>query len=202
MTVKEKMNSEKQSKSNKPSALSLSDEKKLWLKLEGIYLLFSFALPYVMALFFYLASRFSLEDVFNAKKYESYLLIGIVIFVMMTFFSWYLFWKRDEFFYKKSTKWILIVTISLSYIVSPIMANSLSNYIVPLVFCGLIVMLLLDEGLSYFINAIVPIVFFLTYFVINDTADIYEMCTSATIQILCGFFILISTRKQFFSVYC
>ncbi len=179
------------------STVRKQDAKRMWWRTEILFIFASFALPFLMGLFFYLTSRFTLNDIFSQQKVVRYALLGVVFFFTFSFFSWYLYYRKADVFLHKSTKWILTATIYLSFLLSPVLANVLSPYIVPLVFCGLIVMLLVDEKMAYIVNAVVPLLFFLCYYVLVPATDLFELLSSGLIQLFSGCFMLISTKKRY-----
>ena len=178
-------------------AVRKKDAVKMWWRTEILFFIASFALPFFMSIIFYLTSRFTLHDLFSNQRIIRYTLLGVVIFFTFTFFTWYLYHRRADVFLHKSTKWILTTTVYLCFLFSPTLGNFLSPYIVPLVFCGLIVKLLIDEKLAYIVNAVVPIVFFLCYYVLNPAIDLFELISSSAIQLLSGCFMLVSTKNRY-----
>ncbi len=170
---------------------------KTWRRTEIVFLLFSFALPFLMAVFLYLASRYSIEDLFNTRKVIRYVILGAVVFLTFTFFSFYLYYKRADVFVRSSTKWILVTTVLFPFLLAPILANALSSYIAPIIFCGLIVLLLVDDKLAYVVNAVVPILFFLCYYYVNPKTELSEIGSSTLIQLVSGCFVLVSTKRRY-----
>lgn len=171
--------------------------KRTWTRTSLLFFVFSFALPYLMAIFFFLTSRFSWKDIFNKEAIIGYTLIGVIFLFCFILFAFFLYYKNFDIFVRKSTKWVLVTTFILPFLTAPILANELSNYAVPLLFCGLIVMVLLDEGIAYIFNAVVPILFFLSYYMLNPTADLYELVASALVQIIAGELVLVFVRKRY-----
>ena len=88
------------------STIKKKDARITWVRTEILFLFASFGLPYLMGLFFYLTTRYSLLDIFSHEKVIRYALLGVVFFFTFTFFSWYLHYRKAEVFLHKSTKWI------------------------------------------------------------------------------------------------
>ncbi len=177
--------------------ISRQEGKNAWKKAETLFFLFSFSLPFLMALFFYLTSKYTFAEIFNSERVISYVLVGVVFFFVFTFFLWYLFSKRPDVFIRNSTKWILVATFALPFLLAPILSYYLSDFIIPLVFCGLVVFLLIDDKLAYIINAVIPIIFSLSYYMINPYDDLFHLFSSATIQLVSGCFVLILAKKRY-----
>lgn len=179
------------------STIKKKDARITWVRTEILFLFASFGLPYLMGLFFYLTTRYSLLDIFSHEKVIRYALLGVVFFFTFTFFSWYLHYRKAEVFLHKSTKWILTTTVYFSFLLSPILANVLSPFIVPLVFCGLLIALLVDEKLAYIVNAVAPTLFFLCYYVLNPVTDMFSLVSSGLVQLLSGCFMLVTTKNRY-----
>lgn len=179
------------------STIKKKEAQNTWIRTEILFLFASFGLPYLMGLFFFLTSRYTLLDIFSQEKVIRYALLGVVFFFVFTFFSWYLYYRKADVFLHRSTKWILTTTFYFSFLLSPILANVLSPFIVPLVFCGLLVSLLVDEKLAYVVNAVAPSLFFVCYYVLNRDADLFSLVSSGLVQLLSGCFMLVSTKHRY-----
>ena len=76
------------------STIKKKDARITWVRTEILFLFASFGLPYLMGLFFYLTTRYSLLDIFSHEKVIRYALLGVVFFFTFTFFSWYLHYRN------------------------------------------------------------------------------------------------------------
>ena len=178
--------------------LSLEETKKRnanVVKAEILFLAFSFAMPFIMALLYSLVSNATLAEIF-ASAYRFAVLGGMLFFALNAIGAFYFFGHRPtDCFGKEIT--VILVAIFIGFDLSTIFAGFISIYIVPICFVGFIIALLIDNKLALYVNTISVAAFYFCYAAVRGSFDASNVLAAVLTQAVSGCFLILLSRKVY-----
>ncbi len=169
--------------------------RKAWCFSLALNAVFSFTIPFLTALSFFLVSDDSLPEIFG--RASDYALTGVLMFFTLSFFSGYLFVHNREVFLRKSSTLLTGLTVLFSFCTAPLFSQVLTPYVMPLLFCGLLVSVLIDNRFGSLVASVLPVLFFFCYSAMNPSVDTFTLIASMTVQAVAGNCIVLATKTKY-----
>ena len=147
-------------------AISSKEIRTNVIKAELVFLISSFALPFLMALAYALVSNSTLAEIF-ANAYRYAILGGLLFIAMNIIVCFYFFRKKVTRQFAKEVG-VLSVIWGVTFLVGVIFADYISLFIAPICIIGLMIALLIDGNLALYTNTVAVVAFYICYCTLQE----------------------------------
>lgn len=160
-----------------------------------IILLFSGALPFLLALLQTLVGHETLNTVFS-DAYQ-YAVIGGMLFIVLMIAERYIHIRWDDLLNTTKQLLFIVMSIAITYVFAVLFGAFISVFTMPLMLAGLLIAILVERRLALVLNVLINILFFFLYTTLVPTVEIFEIISAVFINILSGTMMIILLKNAY-----
>ncbi|MBO5304723.1 MAG: HDIG domain-containing protein [Clostridia bacterium] len=176
-------------------AISSKEIRTNVIKAELVFLISSFALPFLMALAYALVSNSTLAEIFaNAYRYA---ILGGLLFIAMNIIVCFYFFKKKVTRQFAKEVGVLSVIWGVTFLVGVIFADYISLFIAPICIIGLMIALLIDGNLALYTNTVAVVAFYICYCTLNPDYELMTVISAVFTQTVGGCFLILISKKVY-----